>query len=93
MGGPSPKSVETLNGAHGSSSYAHRKPRRHMLSTESNCRYVDRDEFCRLLLGFSQMDRVDDPESGLRGLRDTATGMLYVIEHDKLTSLRPRMAT
>lgn len=93
MGGPSQKSVQTFNGAHGSPPPVHRKSRLHMLSNDSNCRYVDRDEFCRLLLGFSQMDRVDDPESGLRGLRDAATGMLYVIEHDKLTSLRPRMAT
>lgn len=60
-----------------------------MLAETQNCQFVDRDEFCQLLLGYRRMVRADDLASGVRGLRDLKTGMLYVIEREKLTVRGP----
>ncbi len=61
-----------------------RKSTGEQLAAASDRVFVNRDEFCRLLLGHSRMDRADDPSCGLRGLRDTATGVLYVIQRQEL---------
>jgi hypothetical protein len=60
---------------------------------DTDFRFVDRDEFCRLMLGFASLVRVDDAAADLRGLRDTATGVVYLIERKKLHCRRPRAAT
>ena len=40
---------------------------------------VERDEFCRLLVGFRHLVRCDDARNGLWGLLDPRTGERYVI--------------
>lgn len=61
--------------------------------TEPNRRLVDREEFCKLLLGYRRMIRADEPSTGMRGLRDLQTGVTYLIEREKLSSLQSlRMA-
>lgn len=47
-------------------------------------RIVDRDEFFQLLLGFNHLVRADDPSQDMRGLRDTRTGVTYLIARDQL---------
>lgn len=73
-------------------SFSSRQARRRMLAESQNCRFVDRDEFCQLLLGYRRMVRADDSASGVRGLRDLKTGILYVIEREKLAVRRPHIA-
>jgi hypothetical protein len=46
--------------------------------------FVERDEFCRLLLSVRRMVRSDEPAVNLRGLRDLATGKRFFIEREKL---------
>jgi hypothetical protein len=46
--------------------------------------FVERDEFCRLLLSVQRMVRSDEPAVNLRGVRDLATGRRYLIEQEKL---------
>lgn len=60
---------------------------------ERNYRYVGRDEFCSLLLGFKRLERADDSRSGVRGLRDMTTGVVYVIEREKLQLPQPHIST
>ena len=45
---------------------------------------VNREEFFKLLLGFSHLERFDDPANGRRGLRDTETGKVYMIDGAQL---------
>jgi hypothetical protein len=49
-----------------------------------NYQLVELDEFCDLLLGFTHLERADDPANGMRGLYDEATGITYLIEREKL---------
>ena len=51
-------------------------------------RFVDSNEFCRLLLGFKKLVRADNPAQGLRGLFDEESNILYLIEQDQLGSLQ-----
>lgn len=57
-------------------------------------RHVEPDEFCRLVVSMRPLQRCDDPEAGLRGLEDTATGEQFYVEDIRLTSFlatrRPR---
>ena len=50
-----------------------------------DCQLVNREEFCQLLLGRSHMERLDDPANDRRGLRDTVTGKVYLIDQSKLS--------
>ena len=50
----------------------------------SNITFVQRDEFCSLLLSTRRMVRSDEPGRGVRGLLDTQTGARFLIEQDKL---------
>ena len=59
--------------------------------SETGCsvsRFVDCDEFCRLLLGFKKLERADKPARGLRGLYDAEADTLYLIQQDRLASFR-----
>lgn len=48
-------------------------------------RFVDSDEFCRLLVGFKRLVRADDPHYEVRGLLDLDSDTLYMIENNKLS--------
>ena len=54
--------------------------------TLTKFRYVEPDEFCRLVVSFRPLQRCDDPQSGLRGLEDQATGEHFFVEALRLTS-------
>ena len=57
-------------------------------------RHIEPEEFCRLVVSNRTLQRCDDPQSGLRGLEDLATGECYVVEDLRLASFlanrRPR---
>lgn len=57
-------------------------------------RYIEPEEFCRLVVSNRTLQRCDDPRSGLRGLEDLATGECYVVEDLRLANFlanrRPR---
>ena len=46
--------------------------------------FVQREEFCRLLLSTRRMVRSDEPDLNVRGLLDTETGTRFLIEQEKL---------
>jgi hypothetical protein len=50
----------------------------------SNTTFVQRDEFCSLLLSTRRMVRSDEPGRGVRGLLDMETGTRFLIEQEKL---------
>lgn len=57
-------------------------------------RHVEPEEFCRLVVSLRPLQRCDDPQSGLRGLEDQATGEHFFVEDLRLMSFlatrRPR---
>ncbi|QDU56168.1 hypothetical protein [Aeoliella mucimassa] len=61
--------------------------RRMQKFASQDCQLVDRDQFCRLLLGFTHMERLDDPVNDMRGLRDLETGKVYLIDRAKLAGI------
>ena len=63
---------------------------RRLLRQSEECRFVDSDEFCELLLGFKRMVRADESASELRGLLDPETGTRFLIEEEKLTPPCPQ---
>ena len=50
----------------------------------THSKFVQRDEFCKLLVGNRKIIRSDVPAKQLRGLVDLATGTRFLIEKDKL---------
>jgi len=57
-------------------------------------RLVDPEEFCRLVVSMRSLRRCDDPQTGMRGLEDEATGETFVVEDSRLSNFlatrRPR---
>ena len=49
-----------------------------------DCRFVDSQEFCELLVGFKRLVRSDEKELQLRGLLDLDTGVRYLIDQNHL---------
>jgi hypothetical protein len=64
--------------------------RRRKLKARANCRFVDRGEFCRLLVSYRKLLRVDDAGADVHGLLEPSTGARYLIETEKLFSGRVR---
>jgi hypothetical protein len=60
--------------------------RRCALRKRSEFTFVQRDEFCKLLLSTKRMIRSDEPAVQLRGLLDMETGARFLIEQEKLYS-------
>lgn len=58
--------------------------RRRAMRERSEFTFVQRDEFCRLLLSYKRMVRSDEPDVHVRGLLDTETGTRFLIEQEKL---------
>jgi len=58
--------------------------RRRAMRERSEFTFVQREEFCSLLLSTRRMVRSDEPDLNVRGLLDTATGARFLIEQEKL---------
>jgi hypothetical protein len=58
--------------------------RRAALRESSEYTFVQRDEFCRLLLSSRRLVRSDEPRLKMRGLMDLDTGDRFFIEQEKL---------
>jgi hypothetical protein len=58
--------------------------RRRLVRDNSNSTFVQRDEFCSLLLSTRRLVRSDEPGRGVRGLLDMDTGVRFLIEQEKL---------
>jgi hypothetical protein len=58
--------------------------RRRALRERTASTFVQREEFCRLLLSCRRMVRADEPAVQVRGLLDMETGMRYLIEQERL---------
>ncbi len=50
----------------------------------SNSTFVQREEFCSLLLSTRRLVRSDEPRRGVRGLLDIDTGARFLIKQEKL---------
>lgn len=57
---------------------------RRELRERSENSFVQRDEFCRLLLSCRKMVRSDEPAVLVRGLLDLKTGIRFLIEQENL---------
>jgi hypothetical protein len=57
---------------------------RRALRERSESTFVQRDEFCRLLLSSRKMTRSDESALNVRGLLDLKTGTRFLIEHENL---------
>jgi hypothetical protein len=58
--------------------------RRRALQQRPGLRFVQRDEFCRLLLSCKKLVRSDEPAISVRGLLDVQSGERYLIEQEEL---------
>lgn len=58
--------------------------RRRTMRGGSNFTFVQREEFCSLLLSTRRMVRSDEPGLRVRGLMDMDTGARFLIEQEKL---------
>ncbi len=54
------------------------------MNTAIDERFVDRDEYCQLLVSRKHLSRCDDPFARTCGLLDSETGVRFVIEEDRL---------
>ena len=54
------------------------------LRNRTDCLFVERDEFCRLMIGSRRLVRADESAVELRGLLDLETGTHFLIEQYKL---------
>lgn len=57
---------------------------RSALEDRSEYRFVDRDEFMRLLVSSKNLIRVEEDTSGLRGLLDVNSNCTFLIDEDEL---------
>jgi len=46
--------------------------------------FVNRDEFCKLMLSYRKLVRADEPGNRVRGLLDVESGERYLIEQEEL---------
>ena len=58
--------------------------RRRTLRESTKLDFVQRDEFCKLLLSSKKLVRADEPRASVRGLLDVETGKRYLIEQENL---------
>jgi hypothetical protein len=58
--------------------------RRAAMRENSEYTFVERDEFCRLMLSTRRLVRSDEPRLQYRGLMDLDTGARFLIEHEEL---------
>jgi hypothetical protein len=58
--------------------------RRRAIRESANSTFVQREEFCSLLVSTRRLVRSDEPRLGVRGLLDVETGTRFLIEQEKL---------
>jgi len=46
--------------------------------------FVNRDEFCKLILSYRKLVRADEPGNRVRGLLDVESGERYLIDQEEL---------
>ena len=56
------------------------------LRAEKDVRFVDRSEYCDLLVCSRNLTRCDIKAAGIRGIFDPELGLRYFIEEDRLFS-------
>ncbi|MEM7453222.1 MAG: hypothetical protein AAF456_02595 [Planctomycetota bacterium] len=54
------------------------------LRNDDNVKFVDRAEFCRLLISSKSLNRCDMPVARVRGIYDPSLQLKYVIEEESL---------
>lgn len=59
--------------------------RRTLLKQSKECKFVESNEFCELLVGFKRLVRADEASVDLKGLLDPETGTRFFIEVEKLS--------
>ncbi len=60
------------------------KNNRETLYLRSNCRFVEPDEFCDLLVSRHPFLRADESAASARGLLDPNTGLQILVEDERL---------
>ena len=67
--------------------------RRLELEKQPDCKFVNRDEFIRLLTSQENLIRADEQRTGLRGLLDVRKNFRFLIEEEELfgESVAPRL--
>lgn len=63
---------------------------REALRANENVRFVDREEFCRLLTSGNVLSRCDVPVARVRGVVDLNAGNRFLIEEERLFDLDRR---
>ena len=58
--------------------------RRLELEERSDCRFVERDEFMRLLVSPKHLIRADERQNGIRGLLDLQSNCRFLIDEEEL---------
>ena len=54
-----------------------------------NARFIEPEQFVRLLVSRKKLVRVDDKTAGIRGLFEPSTGKRFFIEEEKLLASEP----
>ena len=62
------------------------------IEDNADARFVNKEEYFRLLVGFRRLVRADDAEKNLRGLLDEETGTRYMIHEEELITAFPAHA-
>jgi hypothetical protein len=57
---------------------------RDRLKSEAKCVFLDRHAYCEMAISNRNLVRADQPEAGLRGVMEPATGRCFLIEDEKL---------
>ena len=57
---------------------------RNDLRAQSNVQFVDRSDFCELLVSSRNLNRCDYPAACVRGIFDPELGLRYLIEEELL---------
>ena len=52
--------------------------------SEKNVRFVNRQQYCEMLISSRQLTRCDLPEERIRGIFDSETGIRFLIEEKLL---------
>ena len=58
--------------------------RRKALRDQLDLKFVERQEFCNLLVGYRNLVRCDDEAADVQGLLDVDSGTRFLIEREKL---------
>lgn len=60
--------------------------KRVLLRGRSDCRFLEPDEFCQLLVSRRRLWRADDGSAEVQGVLEPETGVRFLIERERLFS-------